>query len=668
VAGGLRFRHRIGLLVALAALGLVTVTTVTLGLGRRGEHQLSGIETRYVPLIELDRDLKTLFAQITRALSDAASAAEESRLADADRLVAQLEGRLVAAATTLVDNGGDPEALRAELRVYYTAARKVSVALLGGASAAQLATEIDAMHRLQQLFTAHLDLATAPDRTRMAAAFATTRASLREALWVDIAVASGVLALMGFLSWRLIRRTARSLQAVSQGVARLARGEFGTAIEVTSRDEFGDLAREGNETAERLREYRERTEALLHETQRQAQELARGSKHKSEFLANMSHELRTPLNSIMILSKILSENDGNTLSAKQIEFAQLINKSGEELLALINEVLDLAKIEAGRQEIILGDIKVADIEDYARRMFSPLAMQKQIGYSVACAEDVPELIHTDWARLTQILKNLVANAFKFTAEGEVRVRIAGADPLVISVHDTGIGIAPEKQAWIFEAFAQAESGTSRTYGGTGLGLTIAKQLAVRLGGDLRLESTLGAGSTFRIVLPVGGPLAPSPAPQPARPVPAPSPLIAEPAKPARPRERAAAPDPVLAGKTVLIVDDDMRNVYSLAASLQTHQLDVVTAGDSVEALAELELHPEICAVLMDLMMPGVDGHATTRLIRERPAWAKLPIIVVTAGGADDERARSVAAGATDVLAKPIDIDRLLEVLRAVISD
>ncbi|MBX3160446.1 MAG: HAMP domain-containing protein [Deltaproteobacteria bacterium] len=638
----LRFRHRVGLLVVIAAAGLVTATAVTLVLGRRAERQLSGIETRYVPLVELDRDLADMYQRLTRALEDAASAADDAKLADADALVRAMHARLAEARPMIQDNGGEPDVLEAAFDDYYATARGVAAAIAGGAAAATLAPQIEQMRVRQLALAAQLAEATNPDRGALAEAFETARATQRQALVIDIAVAVGVLGLMLFASWRLISRTVRSLQAVSAGVERLASGEFATEIEVSSPDELGDLAREANRTAERLREYRAHTQALLEQTRQQADELARTSRYKSEFLANMSHELRTPLNSIMVLSKVLANNAGGELAVKHVELANTIHRCGEELLGLINEVLDLSKIEAGKQEIAVAQVATADIAAYARSMFRPLAEQKRLGFSVEVGDGVPSEIRTDWSRLAQILKNLVANAIKFTEKGAVTVTIAArGQDLAIAVSDSGIGIAREKLGWIFEAFAQAETGTSRKFGGTGLGLTIAKQLAARLGGDLTVDSELGTGSTFTLALPVAGPREESEAPAP--PVAhAATPAISSAAIPLpMPPERTPA-EPLPDGVSVLLVEDDMRTMYSLASSLRGRKVTVHLATDADEALRELERTGGVDAILL-----GGGAGAAERL-RADARWQRLPI--VTLGEPGD-------------VPKPVDVERLLAVVR-----
>jgi signal transduction histidine kinase/CheY-like chemotaxis protein len=699
VLGPLKFRHRIGLLVVLAAAALVAVTVVSLVLGRRGAQQLAGIETRYVPLVELDRDLRTLFAQIPRTLEDAAAAAEDAKLRDADALYDRLVMRLRAGRGVLLHNGANPVALESELREYYGNARDVSAALVAGSPAPALSAKIDEMTRARQALTAHLEQATTPDRRELGAAFTAARVSQQEALWLDIAVACGALLLIGLLSWRLIRYTVSTLRAVSIGVERLARGDVAHEIEVRYDDELGELAREANQTAARLREYREQAHehaAELREAyatlesrnatlvvaqqllEERAEELARASRYKSEFLANMSHELRTPLNSIMILSAVLAENRDHNMTAKQIEFATLINKSGDELLALINEVLDLSKIEAGKQVMELGHMPVAELLDYVRRMFQPLAAQKNLAFEVETSGDLPVWIRTDRARLAQIVKNLIANALKFTEHGRVAVRVARApagvrrdgappidDPLVIAVSDTGIGIAADQQAWIFEAFAQADVGISRKFGGTGLGLTIAKELAIRLGGDLTVESTLGEGSTFSVVLPIAGPAGEPPVVR-AAPGTTLAPPIAERARDSSPppvRAAALGEQPELDGKTVMIVDQDMRNVYSLSNALRGKRVEVITAADGQEALDELGRTARVDLVLIDVMMPDADGYEATRQIRAIERFRDLPIIALSSPTSPGQREKCLAAGASDYLAKPIDVAQLLGVLR-----
>ena len=231
----------------------------------------------------------------------------------------------------------------------------------------------------------------------------------------------------------------------------------------------------------------------------------KASEAKSQFLANMSHELRTPLNSLLILARLLADNPGGKLDAKQVKFAQTIHASGLDLLSLINDLLDLAKIESGAVTALnVAPARFADVRDDLERTFRQVAQDKGLEFAIAIDPALPTGLRTDAARLKQVLKNLLANAFKFTSRGGVTLRIGPDAPgyAAFAVSDTGIGIAPDKQQIIFEAFRQADGSTSRVYGGTGLGLSISRELTRLLGGELRLESRLGEGSTFTLVLPL----------------------------------------------------------------------------------------------------------------------------------------------------------------------
>jgi signal transduction histidine kinase len=231
----------------------------------------------------------------------------------------------------------------------------------------------------------------------------------------------------------------------------------------------------------------------------------RASETKSQFLANMSHELRTPLNSLLILARLLADNPGGNLTERQVKFAQTISDSGQDLLSLINDLLDLAKIESGAVIALnVAPARFGDLREELERTFGPVAQQKGLAFSIELDPALPPTIRTDAARLKQVLKNLIGNAIKFTSRGSVTVRIApeGRDQVAFAVADTGIGVAADKQQMIFEAFQQADGSTSRQYGGTGLGLSISRELARLLGGALRLKSAPGEGSTFTLVLPL----------------------------------------------------------------------------------------------------------------------------------------------------------------------
>jgi signal transduction histidine kinase/CheY-like chemotaxis protein/HAMP domain-containing protein len=426
----------------------------------------------------------------------------------------------------------------------------------------------------------------------------------------------------------------------------------------------------------------EQARAALEE---KAEQLSLSSRYKSEFLANMSHELRTPLNSLLILARLLSDNAAGNLTAKQVEFARTIHSSGAELLALINDILDLAKIESGTVTLNIAHERFDEVSDYAERNFRQMAADKGLEFVVSVSKDLPPGIETDGKRLQQVMANLLSNAFKFTNKGAVSLQIEPARSgwslshpvleraekvVAFSVIDTGIGIPLQKQRLIFEAFQQADGTTSREYGGTGLGLSISRELARLLGGEIRLSSTAGQGSTFTLYLPVtysplvempppavlphGAPVR-APAPRAAVQPPAPRPEEAPPVRPGGAAEQ-------LAGKKVLVVDDDIRNVFAMTSALEANAMDVMHAESGKEAIELLRRTPGIDAVLMDVMMPGLDGYDTMRIVRNLDGYHALPIVAVTAKAMAGDRDKCLQAGANDYLAKPVNVDALLAVL------
>src|SRR5450755_2128451 len=388
-----------------------------------------------------------------------------------------------------------------------------------------------------------------------------------------------------------------------------------------------------------------------------AEHLAVSLKFKSEFFSNMSHELRTPLNSLLILAGELKANPERNLTDTQVQYANVIQSSGTDLLRLLNDVLDLAKVESGTVTLQITELPLVELQHALEHEFRHVAEQKGMSFSVDLAPGTPLSIATDPGRLRQVLKNLIANAFKFTDQGQVRVRVsrsdggwspdnptlAAADTVAaFSISDTGIGIAAELQARIFEDFAQADGTTARQYGGTGLGLSISRRLVMLLGGEIGLTSMLGAGSTFTVYLPSGaeGDAAAVVAPVPAPP--APSPLPTEP------------PGSALAGKKVLVVDDDFRNIFAITALLERSDLEVISADGGKEGLAVLERTPAIDVVLVDIMMPAMNGYDTMRAMRLLPGSEHLPIIALTAKTGAGERERCIEAGASEYISKPVE--------------
>ncbi|MFI7502642.1 HAMP domain-containing protein [Streptomyces sp. NPDC049687] len=463
-----------------------------------------------------------------------------------------------------------------------------------------------------------------------------------------------------------------------------------------------------------------------------AEQLAVSMRYKSEFLANMSHELRTPLNSLLILAKLLADNAEGNLSPKQVEFAETIHGAGSDLLQLINDILDLSKVEAGKMDVSPTRIALVQLVDYVEATFRPLTAEKGLDLSVRVSPELPATLHTDEQRLLQVLRNLLSNAVKFTDSGSVElvIRPAGADvpvaireqlleagsladpdaPLIaFSVTDTGIGIAAGKMRVIFEAFKQADGTTSRKYGGTGLGLSISREIAQLLGGEIHAQSEPGRGSTFTLYLPLHPSELPPQGYQQIVPTLEAGDLVAsengaaelselseaEIVMPAEVKsyqetqngaaalfrrrrrssnggERVGEPAQWSApqghrsirfgGEKVLIVDDDIRNVFALTSVLEQHGLSVLYAENGREGIEVLEQHDDVAVVLMDIMMPEMDGYATTSAIRRMPQFSGLPIIALTAKAMKGDREKAIESGASDYVTKPVDPDHLLSVM------
>jgi signal transduction histidine kinase/CheY-like chemotaxis protein len=582
------------------------------------------------------------------------------------------------------------------------------------------------------------------------------------------------------------RRLAEELQACRRELE---------ASEARVEEKAGQLARQNRDIeAEATRI--EQTGATLRERARQ---LAGASKATSEFTADLSHELRTPLHSLLILAGLLAANSEGNLSPRQVDFARTIHSAGSDLLRLINDLLDLSNIGAGRMEVRAQRLPLTAIADYVSATFQPSAARKDLELTTRITPGTPDHLTTDEQRVQQILRNLLSNAVKFTDHGAVALEIATdpADPAMLefAVRDTGTGIAAEELQLIFEAFPQADGTAGRQCGGTGLGLSISRELALLLGGDLRVESTPGEGSTFTLRLPVEPARPGGGEPRRAHPAgrhgPADHPvvLVVEPSGSRTLREAADAavdalaglkdhlevvpahsraqadhalstadvisvllhlgagrevvdavlggaeslPDtPVLLyependdgaaeqlraahggrarveivrsvaqtmerltlrlltglpksadlllaaqeprqpaarfnGEKVLVIDDDVRNVFALTSALELHGLSVLHADSGRRGVEMLNRHDDVRLVLMDQMMPGMDGYATTARIRGLPRFADLPIIAVTAKAMRGDREEGPAAGTNEHMTKPVDVDGLLDLIRTLIE-
>ncbi|MEH2336557.1 HAMP domain-containing protein [Nostoc sp.] len=417
-----------------------------------------------------------------------------------------------------------------------------------------------------------------------------------------------------------------------------------------------------------------------------AEQLALSSKYKSEFLANMSHELRTPLNSLLILAKLLADNIDHNLTNKQVEYSQTIYSAGTDLLTLINDILDLAKIESGTMSIDITQISLAELGEQTERTFGEIAQSKRLGFAIEFAPELPISINTDVKRLQQVLKNLLSNAFKFTQHGEVRLKIAVAKQgwsndqktlnsaqlvIAFSVSDTGIGIAPEKQKVIFEAFQQADGSTSRRYGGTGLGLSISREIAHLFGGEIKLVSQPGQGSTFTFYVPQlrqelrvnsqeSTLIFPTPYSVPAKPE-----LSANSTQP-----RLNQSYPLTAGlnddrttigigdRVLLIVEDDVNFARILIEMAQQQGFKVITAqnGSTGLTLAQQFLPS---AILLDIRLPEMDGWTVLDRLKHDQNTRHIPVHIMSV---EEGRQRGLQLGAIAYLQKPLTSETISQAL------
>ncbi|HEX6289583.1 MAG TPA: response regulator, partial [Herpetosiphonaceae bacterium] len=485
---------------------------------------------------------------------------------------------------------------------------------------------------------------------------------------------------------RRLEQQAKSLQASEELLKQQREQLQQTNEELEEKAEL--LAAQNTEVERKNREIEQARQAL----EEKAEQLALSSKYKSEFVANMSHELRTPLNSLLILSKLLADNSEGNLTEKQVEFANTIYAAGSDLLGLINDILDLAKIESGTMGIEISTVLFDEVRNEIDRTFRQVAMDKDLAFAVELAEDLPRNLHTDGKRLQQVLRNLLSNAFKFTEQGEVTLHIAAmkqgwsidnetlnrAEVVIgFAVSDTGIGIAPDKQKIIFEAFQQADGTTSRKYGGTGLGLSISREIAHLLGGEIKLTSQPGQGSTFTLYLPQVYPTVPlTPEEDRAR---WSTPGIIDLGTITRGDGNGSGTaaltipeveiDPTLlvqnevhddreniqpGDRVLLIIEDDMpfaRILLDLAREKGFKGL-VALRGDAGLLMAR-RWKPD--AITLDLQLPIIDGWNVLDRLKHDPGTRHIPVHIISVM---DGRHRGMHQGAIAYLQKPVTKDAL----------
>ncbi len=493
----------------------------------------------------------------------------------------------------------------------------------------------------------------------------------------------GVAVIMSFTSFSKIQRD----------YLLKAAGIFGTALHVTSQNSqikilleksqraFEELQTQSEELQEsnvqmeeqqqqltlQSFELKEKNDTLIlakEEINKRADELEKTSKYKSEFLANMSHELRTPLNSIILLSKLLSQNQAKNLNPKDLKKAEIINKSGKDLLFLINDILDLTKIESGNMELDLIEVYTKDLLEDMKDLFEVIAKEKGIEFFIT--DRFNSGFISDKSKLAQVLKNILSNAMKFTSKGSVHLEVYKDEcNLNILVKDTGIGIPNDKIESIFEAFKQVDGSISREFGGTGLGLSITKTIVDLMQGNIVVDSEIGEGTSFIISLPLEQDIK----------------ILTINEKKSLKNEDVNEKTQILSvlkeefnidyfqdelrGKNILIVDDDSRNIFTLTSALESSGVEIYTAFNGQEALELLDDEGEkIDLILMDFMMPVMDGLIAIEKIKAHDEHKNIPIIAITAKTTTEDKQKCLDAGADEYLAKPLEFNALFVMIKA----
>ncbi len=452
----------------------------------------------------------------------------------------------------------------------------------------------------------------------------------------------GLLLIVFFIARKIALRVDRVGIQLTNGITSMLIEDSPPEFKWKHPDELKELGKNLNVLADKHLEN-------THMMYTNAEQLEESNQYKSEFLANVSHELRTPLNSILLLSKLLSDKKDAKFTDDDKAQAYIINSAGNDLKTLIDTILDLSKVEAGETIVDIKSFDNTQLLKGVQSLLEPQIKKKGLDFELVVDSTAPQTLTTDPEKIRHVLLNFLSNATKFTMDGGIRLSYSKntADnqkqyPVIYSVTDTGIGIPKEKQAVIFEAFKQADGSTSRRFGGTGLGLTISRELAELIGGYITVSSTPDKGATFSLYLP--------------------PPLLTAESPPVERQKtvmESHIPDADYSGKRVLLVDDDLRNLLALTPLLERWNIEVIAAGSGAEAIDTMKDDSYIDLILMDIMMPDMDGYETTARLRKNTAYNNLPIIAVSAKADKESIELAYASSMNDFIVKPVEPAALL---------